>query len=88
MSTETIYENLKHIINDPSPPPRFPVAALTCDNRVAWASMRRAIETVPDNKSILTLIDSAVFVLCFDDNELNSIADITRTCLHGDGRNR
>lgn len=86
--TSTIYQNLKYIVNDPTPPPNFPVAALTSENRDTWASMRHALEAIPGNKEVLKLIDGAIFVLCLDDHEVNSIADVTRTFLHGDGKNR
>lgn len=86
--TATIYQNLKYIVNDPTPPPNFPVAALTSENRDTWASMRHALEAIPGNEEVLKLIDSAIFLLCLDDHEVNSIADVTRTFLHGDGKNR
>ena len=86
--TATIYQNLKYIANDPTPPPNFPVAALTSENRDTWASMRHVLEAIPGNEEVLKLIDSAIFVLCLDDHEVNSIADVTRTFLHGDGKNR
>ena len=66
----------------------FLLAALTSENRDTWASMRHALETIPGNEEVLKLIDSAIFVLCLDDHEVNSIADVTRTFLHGDGKNR
>lgn len=86
--TATIYQNLKYIIEDSTPAPNFPVAALTSENRDSWASMRHALEAIPGNEEVLKLIDSAVFVLCLDDHDVSSIADVTRTFLHGDGRNR
>jgi len=86
--TATIYQNLKYIANDPTPAPNFPVAALTSENRDTWASMRHLLEAIPGNEEVLKLIDSAIFVLCLDDHEVNSVADVTRTFLHGDGKNR
>ena len=86
--TATIYQNLKYIIEDSTPAPNFPVAALTSENRDSWASMRHALEAIPGNEEVLKLIDSAVFALCLDDHDVSSIADVTRTFLHGDGRNR
>lgn len=86
--TATLHQNLKYIVNDPTPSPNFPVAALTSENRDTWASMRRALEAIPGNEEVLKLIDSAIFVLCLDDHEVNSVADVTRTFLHGDGKNR
>lgn len=86
--TATIYQNLKHIVEDPSPPPKFPVAALTTENRDTWANIRRALQAEPGNEEALRLIDSAIFVLCLDDHGVESVADVTRTFLHGDGTNR
>ena len=88
MPTATIYQNLKHIVEDTSPPPKFPVAALTTENRDTWANIRRALQVEPDNEEALRLIDSAIFVLCLDDHGVQSVADVTRTFLHGDGTNR
>ena len=88
MPTATIYQNLKHIVEDPSPPPKFPVAALTTENRDTWANIRRALQAEPGNEEALRLIDSAIFVLCLDDHGVESVADVTRTFLHGDGTNR
>lgn len=88
VATATIYQNLKYIIDDPTPPPNFPVAVLTSENRDTWANMRHALEAIPGNEEVLRLIDSAVFVLCLDDHDVNSISDVTRTFLHGDGKNR
>ena len=88
MPTATIYRNLKHIVEDPSPPPKFPVAVLTTENRDTWANIRRALQAVPGNEEALRLIDSAIFVLCLDDHGVESVADVTRTFLHGDGTNR
>lgn len=88
MPTATIYQNLKHIVEDPSPPPKFPVAALTTENRDTWANIRRTLQAEPGNEEALRLIDSAIFVLCLDDHGVESVADVTRTFLHGDGTNR
>lgn len=86
--TATIYQNLKCIVEDPSPPPKFPVAALTTENRDTWANIRRVLQAEPGNEEALRLIDSAIFVLCLDDHGVESVADVTRTFLHGDGTNR
>ena len=52
------------------------------------AAFQTTGEAIPGNEEVLKLIDSAVFVLCLDDHDVSSIADVTRTFLHGDGRNR
>lgn len=79
---------MKHIVEDPSPPPKFPVEALTTKNRDTWANIRRALQAEPGNEEAQRLIDSAIFVLCLDDHGVESVADVTRTFLHGDGTNR
>lgn len=86
--TATIYQNLKRIIEDPTPPPNFPVGVLTTENRDTWANLRRALEAQSGNEEVLRLIDSAIFVLCLDDHGVETLADVTRTFLHGDGSNR
>lgn len=88
MPTATIYQNLKHIVEDTSPPSKFPVAALTTENRDTWANIRHALQVEPGNEEALRSIDSAIFVLCLDDHGVQSVADVTRTFLHGDGTNR
>ena len=77
--TATIYQNLKHIVEDPSPPPKFPGAAVTTENRDTWANIRRALQAEPSNEEALRLIDSAIFVLCLDDHGVESVADVTRS---------
>lgn len=79
---------MKHIVEDPSPPPKFPVSALTTKNRDTWANIRRALQAEPGNEEAQRLIDGAIFVLCLDDHGVESVADVTRTFLHGDGTNR
>lgn len=86
--TGTIYRNLKHIIQDPSPAPNFPVGVLTAETRDTWANMRRALTSLPGNEEVLRLIDSAIFVLCLDNHDVEGVSDATRTFLHGDGANR
>ena len=45
-----------------------------CPDRATW--------------EVLKMIDSAIFVMCLDDHGVDSVADATRTFLHGDGGNR
>lgn len=86
--TATIYQNLKYIVEDPSPSPKFPVGVLTAESRETWANMRRALIAQPGNEEVMKMIDSAIFVMCLDDHGVDSVADATRTFLHGDGGNR
>lgn len=88
MPTATIYQNLKYILEDPSPSPKFPVGVLTAESRETWANMRRALIAQPGNEEVMKMIDSAIFVMCLDDHGVDSVADATRTFLHGDGGNR
>lgn len=88
VNPETIYQNLKEIINDPSPPPRFPIGVLTSEERDTWAGLRNAISAIPANHESLKLIDSALFALCLDDSSPTDPVELTQVMLHGDGANR
>lgn len=84
----TIYQNLKEIVNDPTPPPDYPVGILTSEERDTWAGLRHAISAIPANHESLKLIDSALFALCLDDNSPTDPIELTKVMLHGDGANR
>ena len=88
MPTATIHQNLKYILEDPSPSPCFPVGVLTAESRETWANMQRALIAQPGNEEVMKMIDCAIFVMCLDDHGVDSVADATRTFLHGDGSNR
>lgn len=63
-----------------------PIAALTSNDRDTWAHAREELEK--SNAEVLKLIDSALFVLSLDDDEPKIPEEVTKSFLHGDGRNR
>lgn len=66
-----------------------PVGALTGLERSAWAAARESlVKASPVNAASLTAIDSALFVLTLDDSSPTDPASLSRSMLHGDGRNR
>ena len=67
----------------------IPIGALTCDNRDSWATNRkRLLEIDPKNAVSLKAIDDALFVLCLDDSEDDSLEGAMRTAVHGNPRHR
>lgn len=88
VDTATIYQNLKNIINDPSPPPEHPVGILTSEERDTWAGIRHAISSIPANHESLKMIDSALFAICLDECSPSDPVELTKVMLHGDGANR
>jgi carnitine O-palmitoyltransferase 2 len=66
-----------------------PVGALTSLGRTDWAAARTHLQrSSAQNAASLRCIDEALFVLTLDDSAPTSHAAISRTMLHGCGRNR
>ncbi|XP_019727372.1 carnitine O-palmitoyltransferase 2, mitochondrial [Hippocampus comes] len=82
-----IRDNLSHILSDATPPPDFPLGALTTENRDVWAGLRDKL-VAGGNGEALTAVDSALFCLCLDDVALSDTVAASHNMLHGDGVNR
>lgn len=66
-----------------------PVGALTSLDRDSWAAARSSLHSSSSrNADGLRAIDDALFVLTLDDAQPTTHATVSRTMLHGDGRNR
>jgi carnitine O-acetyltransferase len=66
-----------------------PVGVLTTENRDTWAEIRRKlIATDEVNRDSLAVIEKALFVVCLDEGEPETLDEHARVMLHGDGRNR
>jgi carnitine O-palmitoyltransferase 2 len=79
---------LKYILDDASPPTEYPVGVLTTENRNTWAEARRHLESI-GNADVFSLIDSGIFMLCFDDVEIaGNLHFMLRNFMHSDGCNR
>lgn len=61
------------------------VPVLTNDERTNWAKNRnRLMEISPHNKEVLHLIESAIVVVTFDENEPCDYEDVCKLSLEGD----
>lgn len=79
---------LKYILDDTTPPAEHPIGVLTTENRNTWAKARQHLENI-GNVDVLSLIDSGIFTLCFDDVEIaGDLYLLLRHFLHSDGQNR
>jgi carnitine O-palmitoyltransferase 2 len=85
-STAEIYHQLKEISSDKSPLAEFPIAVLTCEERDIWAAVRQDLEV--KNSDVLKKIDSAIFILCLDDEDCSTPVSLAHSLLHGNGWNR
>lgn len=57
---------------------------LTTENRRSWAKLRNTnLSNNTTNKEILSIIDSALFVLCLDDIKLYDLSDLAKNMLCG-----
>lgn len=80
--------NLCKIINDNTAKAEHPLGILTTQNRDVWAKQRAYLEA-GGNSEALNKIDSAIFNLVLDDDEINDDKHkILRKYLHDDGLNR
>lgn len=82
-----IQSHLKHILSDPTPAPAFPLGVLTSENRDVWAGLRDKL-LAAGNAEDLRMVDSALFCLCLDDENMKDHIHISHNMLHGDGCNR
>lgn len=82
-----IQSHLKYILSDSAPVPSFPVGVLTSENRDVWADLREKLVAAGNAENIRT-VDSALFCLCLDDENMKDHVHISHNMLHGDGCNR
>lgn len=90
LSPDYVLANIKYILNnkDNTAKAEFPVGILTTLDRNSWADARIKLEE-SGNKTQLDVIDSALFNVCLDnDNVGNDPVAVTRKFLHSDGANR
>jgi carnitine O-acetyltransferase len=63
------------------------VGVFTTEARQTWANIRSSLETLsPVNKEIFSVIDSALFVVCLDDEEPVTTDERVANMLHGSYR--
>ncbi|RZC42796.1 Carn acyltransf domain containing protein [Asbolus verrucosus] len=83
-----IMEKLHFILNDKVEPNPFPIGILTTLERNKWATIRHELAE-NNNETQLKLIDTALFNVCLDTDEVeDDPVKITKQFLHADGSNR
>jgi len=82
-----IQAHLGHILADPAPAAAHPLGVLTSENRDVWAGLREKL-VAAGNGEALRAVDSALFCLCLDDEDMRDHIHTSHNMLHGDGRNR
>ena len=85
---DKLCSQLQGILSDPRPPPTHPIGYLTSLDRDQWAELREELHSDAESAKSLSVIDSAMFVVCLDDSKPTSIPDFTATMLHNYGANR
>lgn len=88
LSANEILSMLKYVTDQQPAQNEFPIGVLTTLNRNKWATLRRNLLELGNEKE-LKLIDSALLHICLDDNAVGEDpVTLTRQFLHGDGTNR
>lgn len=89
LNDREIFTNLKAIVKDADTTPANAVAAsalgvLTTESRKIWSHLRSELQTSnKNNANSLAVVESALFVVCLDDYEPESVADICGNFLCG-----
>lgn len=85
-----LMSNFTSIIHDSLKTPRNEIAkssfgVLTTENRRIWAKIRTSSTIVdnPNNSEILSIVDSALFVICLDDIVLHNLDELSKNMLCG-----
>ncbi|XP_067086539.1 carnitine O-palmitoyltransferase 2, mitochondrial [Osmerus mordax] len=82
-----IQSHLKYILSDQTPAPAYPLGFLTSENRDVWAGLREKLLAAGNGEAIGS-VDSALFCLCLEDENMRDHIHISHNMLHGDGSNR
>lgn len=89
LSESELNVNFSSIIHDSLSTANTDVAkssfgVLTTENRKLWANVRNnLIATNKVNKEVLSIIDSALFIVCLDDIELEDLSELAQNMLGG-----
>lgn len=85
-----LMSNFTSIIHDSLKTPLYEIAkssfgVLTTENRRIWAKIRASptIANNPNNSEILSIVDSALFVICLDDLVLHNLDELSKNMLCG-----
>ena len=85
---DQLHTTLSAIVNDCLPAPLHAVSYLTGIDRDTWADVRRELIADSQNAHALEKVESALFIVCLDNNEPQTVLDSTHAFLHNHGANR
>uniref|UniRef100_T1KDF2 Choline/carnitine acyltransferase domain-containing protein n=1 Tax=Tetranychus urticae TaxID=32264 RepID=T1KDF2_TETUR len=90
-SPEEIYSAINYVWNVPDDYDKHSIGILTTLERDRWAGCREMINKNPVDAENLNLIDSALFVVCLDDdintmNDKDPLIEASHNFLHGNAR--
>lgn len=83
-----VHSQLAWILSQPDALPPHPLGYLTAINRDQWAELHQELVSNEENKAALEQIDSALFVLCLDDQRPQTPEEASHQLLHNYGANR
>lgn len=90
MSEQDLVTNFTSIVHDSlstsiSEIAKSSFGVLTTENRRIWAKIRnsKTITENENNREVLSIIDSALFILCLDDIKLHDLSDLAKNMLCG-----
>lgn len=89
MTVEEIEVQLRRIIEQSPSSPAPPLGALTAADRDSWSSARPLLLSAhPSHPELLKILESSAFMVCLDNTNPVTRAEVARGCWHGDGQNR
>ncbi|KAJ3517298.1 hypothetical protein NLJ89_g611 [Agrocybe chaxingu] len=88
LTEREVHRNLQAIITDAdkmdeSHVARGAIGVLSTENRKVWSGLRELLSQDRNNKSCLEIVDNALFVVCLDDTEPETLADLCSNFLCG-----
>ena len=88
LTEREIWRNLQAIVADADQLPvhevaRNSIGVLSTENRKIWSSLRKALTRNKNNESCLEVIDNALFVVCLDECQPDTLAELCNNFLCG-----
>ncbi|OZJ03582.1 hypothetical protein BZG36_03048 [Bifiguratus adelaidae] len=88
LSNRDIVQNLRAIKEDAAKTPineiaKGAVGVLTTENRKIWAGLRKVLNSTDENRDALSVVDSALFIVCLDHVAPKSTTELATNMLCG-----
>lgn len=88
LTEREVHRNLQAIVTDADKMniqevARGSIGVLSTENRKIWSGLRTMLSQDKHNKSCLTIVDNALFVVCLDDADPDNLADLCNNYLCG-----